>query len=416
MKNILEGKWGRHIRCRGALLALFATILAAGGCSTSGTKAGDPANAPQVAVVKVSRHDMASHLVIASELQPNQEVDVFAKVSGYVQKLYVDWGTHVKQGQILAVLEIPELQQQLEQDEAAVRRGGHDLERAREELNRANSAYSVAHVTYKRLADVQTSQPGLVAQQEIDEAQGKDLEASAGVSGAKDSLAAAEQALAGLRAALEKDKALYAYSRITAPSDGVVTAIYAYKGALLPAGTSSNKGDQALCHVSQNNPLRLVIPVPERAVADIRVGQTVDVEVSAIKKTYKGQIARFSDQIDMNTRTMHTEVDVPNPDYALVPGMYASVGIPLHSAANVLTVPIQAVLASDTTHGEVLVVTSANRIEKRTVTLGLQTASEYEVTAGLKENDRVVFGEQSQYKEGELVSPKNVEASAAPQE
>ena len=171
----------------------------------------DPANAPRVAVVKVERRDIASDLEIASEFLPNQEIDVFAKVSGYIQKLDVDWGTHVKRGQVLAILEIPELEQQIDQDTAAVRGSEHDLARFREELSRNESMYSVAHITYSRIADVQKTQPGLVAQEEIDEAQGKDLQASANVSAAKDSLASAEQALAASRAALEKDKALYSY-------------------------------------------------------------------------------------------------------------------------------------------------------------------------------------------------------------
>src|SRR6185437_6187184 len=119
----------------------------------------------------------------------------YAKVSGYIQKLYVDWGTHVKQGQLLAVLEIPELQQQLQLDEAAIHRSESDLERAREQLKQAEATYNVAHLAYTRLADVQKTQAGLVAQQEIDAAQGKDLEANAGVSGANDALAAAQQAL-----------------------------------------------------------------------------------------------------------------------------------------------------------------------------------------------------------------------------
>ena len=193
-----------------------------------------------VAVVNVARHDLANTLEIASEFQPYQEIEVYAKVSGYIQKLHVNWGTHVKAGQVLADLEIPELQQQLQEDDATVHRSESDLERAREDLNRANSAYKVAHLTYSRLADVQKSQPGLVAQQDIDVSEGKDLEASAGVSAAKDSLASAEQALAAAKATLDKDKALYAYSHITAPFDGVVTVIHAYTGALLPAGTSSN--------------------------------------------------------------------------------------------------------------------------------------------------------------------------------
>jgi multidrug efflux pump subunit AcrA (membrane-fusion protein) len=171
-------------------------LIAAGlaGCGSSGKAKADAADAPSVAVVKVTRQNLSNELEIASEFLPFQEIEVYAKVSGYIQKLYVDWGTHVKQGQLLAVLEIPELEQQLTQDEAALRRSQQDQERAREELGRAQSAYDVAHITYKRLADVQKTRPELVAQQDIDVAQGKDLEASSSVSAAKAALSAAEQA------------------------------------------------------------------------------------------------------------------------------------------------------------------------------------------------------------------------------
>ncbi|HEY4949364.1 MAG TPA: efflux RND transporter periplasmic adaptor subunit [Candidatus Acidoferrales bacterium] len=370
----------------------------------------DAADVPPAAVIKVQRKSLSSTLEISSEFLPYQEIDVYAKVSGYIQKLYVDWGTHVKQGQLLAVLEIPELQQQLLQDEASVRRADQEVSRAREEQARAESAYSVAHITYTRLADVQKSRPELVAQQEIDVAQGKDLEASAGVSSSKDALAAAEQALLAAKAALDKDKALFAYARMTAPFEGVVTQIYAYTGALLPAGTSATKGDSALCHLSQNNLLRLVIPVPERAVPEISNGQTLEVNVSALHKTFMGKISLFSDQIDLTTRTMHTEVTVPNANYALVPGMYASVKIPLHTVTNVLTIPLQAVQSTGTGQGTVLLVNSSNHLERREVKLGLQSPTDAEVLSGLGENETVVFGEQNQFKEGQLVAPKLVTA------
>jgi RND family efflux transporter MFP subunit len=393
--------------------SLLAFILLAGfpaGCGDSRKAAADdPASAPAAAVVKVARHNIADSLEIASEFQPYQEVDVYAKVSGYIHQLNVDYGTHVKQGQVLAVLEIPELQQQLQQDEAAVRRSEQEVTRAREELNRAQSAYSVAHVSYTRLAEVQKSRPELVAQQEIDVAQGKDLEASANVSSEKAALAAADQGLLAAKAALGKDQAMFDYARMTAPFDGVVTQLYASKGALLPAGTSSSKSDSGLCRLSQNNLLRLVIPIPERAVSDIHVGQTVAVNVSGINKAFNGKIVRFSDQIDTTTRTMHTEVDVPNPKYELVSGMYASVKIPLHSAANVLTVPVQVVQSSVEGKGGVLVVNPGNKIENRSVTLGLQSATEVEITSGLQENEMVIFGAQGQFKPGEAVSPKIVE-------
>jgi RND family efflux transporter MFP subunit len=393
------------------LLALAACAALGGGCAKA-QKVDAAANAPTAAVVKATRRNLGSQLEIASEFLPHQEINVYAKVSGYIQKLYVDWGTHVKQGQILAVLEVPELQQQLQQDEASVHKSESDVERAHEELNRSESEYKVAHLGSTRLADVQKTQPGLVAQQDIDVVQGKDLQAAAEVSAAKDSLASAEQALIGAKAAFEKDKAMFEYTRITAPFDGVVTEIDAYTGALLPAGTSSNK-DQALCRLSQNELLRLVIPLPERAVPDVKVGQNISVEVSSLHRTFPGKIVRFSGQIDNQTRTMHTEVEVPNPRYELVPGMYASARIPLHAAQNVLTVPVQAVQPSGQGAGVVLVVNSNQKIERRPVTLGVQTANEVEITSGLSENDTVIFGEQGQYQPGEVVAPKIVTSSAA---
>jgi RND family efflux transporter MFP subunit len=236
------------------------------------------------------------------------------------------------------------------------------------------------------------------------------MEASAAVSAAKDALSSAEQALAASKATLDKDKALYSYSHIVAPFEGVVTRLYAYKGALLPGGTSSNIGTQALCRLSQNNLLRLVIPVPERAVPDLRLGEKIDVKVSGTGKTFSGKIIRVSDQIDLQTRTMHTEVEVPNPSNELVPGMYASAEIPLQTAQRALTLPMQAVQPSGPDKGTVLVVNSANQIERRTVTLGLQTGTQVEIVSGLNENDRVIFGSQGQYQPGELVSPKVVQA------
>jgi multidrug efflux pump subunit AcrA (membrane-fusion protein) len=136
----------------------------------------------------------------------------------------------------------------------------------------------------------------------------------------------------------------------------------------------------------------------------------VDIEVSQAKNSFTGKVIRFSDQIDTQTRTMHTEVQVPNPNYLLVPGMYASVKIPLRSALNVLSIPVQAVESTGNSSGAVLLVNASNRVERRDVKLGIQTATEAEVLSGLNENDTVIFGEQNQFKVGELVSPQIVTA------
>jgi RND family efflux transporter MFP subunit len=395
--------WFMRDASRGATRArwIWAAILGAAalaGCGNfSRPKVVVASSAPDVAVVPVTRQNFSNTLSIASEFQPYQDIDVYAKVSGYIKKLYIDYGTHVRQGQLMAVLEIPELQQQVQRDQAAVAE-------AREDLNRANSAFQVARVTYQRLAGVQKTRPELISQEEIDVAQGKDLEASAAVS-------AAQQALLASNAALAKDQTLYGYAHMSAPFTGVVTKMYAYTGALLPAGTSSNIGNSALCHLAQNDVLRLVIPVPERAVPDIRIGESVEVEVSSLNRTFSGKIVRTSDQIDLSTRTMHTEVQVNNASYQIVPGMYATVSIPLHTAANVLAIPLQAVQASGENQGTVLVVDKSNRIQRHEVTLGLQSATDVEVISGLNAGDLVIFGDQSQYQPGQVVAPKVVKSS-----
>lgn len=405
----LRGTLTTKMVTRQAFSLLLGSALIFGGCD-SGSRAKNT-DAPTVGVVKATRKDLSDNLQIASELLPFQEVNVYAKVSGYIRKLNVDWGTHVRAGQLLAELEIPELEQQLELDQAAVRKSEHDLARAKEEVNQASSKFTVSDLTYQRLSTVAQAKPGLVAQEEVDVANGKNQEARAGVSAAKSAEAAAEQGMAIAKSELEKDRALYAYSRITAPFDGVVTELNAYTGALLPAGTSSSKNDQSLCRVSQTNLLRLVIPVPERAVPDVQLGQSVAVQVSSKNQTFEGKIVRFAGQIDTQTRTMHTEVNVPNPKYELVPGMYATVKTPLHTVKDALTVPSQAVELGAEGRGTVLVVTGDNRIEKREVTLGLASATDTEILSGLHENEMVVFGEQSQYKSGQLVTPRVIQPS-----
>src|SRR5579883_2094238 len=272
----------RQVNTIGYISLLAGIFLLMCSCSAKNMRAtvqvrkGDIAVA---AVVPVARQSLSNTLEVASEFVPYQEIDVHAKVSGYVKKLYIDWGTHVRQGDLLAVLEVPELAATVSRDQAACQRSMQNVARAQEELARAESAYRVAHLTYTRYLGVQKTRPDLIAQEEVDVAQGKDLETAAAVSAAKDALAAAQQELAVNQSTMQRDKSLFAYSYITAPFTGVVTNLYAFTGSLLPAGTSTSKTALPLCHLSQNDLLRLVIPVPEAVVPSVHVGETVNVQV-----------------------------------------------------------------------------------------------------------------------------------------
>jgi RND family efflux transporter MFP subunit len=292
-----------------------------------------------------------------------------------------------------------------------------EVERARDELHRAEQSRNIAHLSYTRLAEVAKQKAGLIAQQEIDDAHSKDLVAEAQVSAAKSSLSAAQQQVQVSTAELQKIKTLLDYTRVTAPFTGVVTKRYADKGSMIQAGTSSSTQVMPLVRLSENSKLRLVLPVPESAVPTVHIGQQVEVRVPTLSRSFPGRVARFADKVMSATRTMETEVDVENPTLVLIPGMFAEVNLTLDHRSAALTIPIPAVdLGEDETSGQVTVVTPENRIEIRKVKLGIQNATDVEVLGGLRDGDLVVTGNRSSLRAGEQVRPKPIDiaAKAAP--
>jgi RND family efflux transporter MFP subunit len=382
-------------------------LAAAGACSRPQAEAQVPSDALTVAVARVTRGDVSQVLTIAAEFRPFQEIDVHAKVAGYVKSIPVDVGDRVKPGQLLAVLEIPELQDEVAQDEASIKRAGEEVNRAQADLERAQSAHEVTHLASTRLASASQTRPNLIAQQDLDEAAGHDRVVEAQVSTAKAALASAREQLEIAKANAAKTKTLFAYSRITAPFEGVVTHRYADTGAMIQAGTSSQTQTMPLVRLSQNNMLRLVIPVPESAVPRIHLREPVDVRVTSTNRTLPGTVARFADRVDADTRTMRVEVDVPNPTLELVPGMYAQASIALDEARDALTIPVQAVDRVED-KARVLVVTKDHKVVARDVQLGLESADRVAVTRGLEAGDLVVVGNRAQLKEGTVVSPKEM--------
>jgi RND family efflux transporter MFP subunit len=388
--------------------------LAGGGCSRSRAAASDAADVPTVAVAKAVKGDIAQSLTIAAEFRPFQEIEVHAKVAGFLKSISVDVGDRVKAGQLLAVLEIPELQDEIRQDQAGVKRAVEEINRAQADVERAQSAHEVAHLNSTRLAGVMKTRPNLVAQQDIDEATGRDRVSEAQVSTAQAALAAAREQLEIAKAAQSRTQTLFDYARITAPFAGVITHRYADTGAMIQAGTSSQSQAMPIVRLSENDRLRLVIPVPESAVSRIHVGGDVAVAVQSLHKTVNGKVARFSDRLDTDTRTMHVEVDVPNPTLELVPGMYADATVVLDAAKDVVVAPIQAI-DRDESGARALVVTGDGRqpgkIEERKVSLGLEADDRIVVTRGLDAGDLVVIGSRAQLKPGAVVVPKVLAAA-----
>lgn len=386
------------------LVALAVILSSCSGGKSSQVQASGPTTT--VGVTRVVKKSLGRQITLSSELVPFQEIDVYAKESGYVKKLMVDYGTRVKAGQVMALLEIPELEAQLQEDEAEIKNALNLVTRAQHELSRYQAQYKALHLQYTRLNGVFESQPGIVAQQEVDDAQGKDLAASSQVDAGQAALEAAQSQLAVAKAKFSRDQSLFDYSKITAPFTGIVTERYANLGTLVQAGTSSQAAP--IVKLSEDDLFRLVIPVPESYVRYIHVGEPVDVRVPSLNKTFPGKVARFSVDVKESTRTMHTEVDVQNRDRVLMPGLYADADVALEHRDDIPTIPLQSVNhEGDKT--TVFVVGKSNEIEDRPITLGLQTANDVEVVSGLAQGEQVVVSDRSGLKPGEIVNPQVVQ-------
>jgi RND family efflux transporter MFP subunit len=359
---------------------------------------------PSAQVATVQRGNIAQVLTLAGQFQPYQVVDVHPKVSGFIRHIYVDIGDRVHQGETLAVLEVPELQAQLAGTVSEVARSKDEIERAQHEVKAAESKFAALHSDYQRLLQTSQAQPGLVAQQELDDAQAKDLSGGADVDAAKSALDAAQKGMEVARADNQRVSAIAGYTNVVAPLDGVVIWRYADTGALIQSGIASNSQDLPIVKVAQSGLMRLRLPIPENYVRYVHIGDRAQVRVDAMGRSFTGDVVRFTRELNSETRTMETEVDVPNKDLSIDSGMYANVLMRLNHADNVMTAPVSAVVLDGNKH-EVYVLDNDNRVHLRTVQVGIQGNQLVEIQSGLTPGDRVITAAQSKYTEGEKVTP-----------
>ena len=405
--------------CKVFDLALGVSLLALfNGCGAAERKteaqASGSAEIPTVSAAKAVIRDLSRDIVLTAEFVPFQEIDVMAKVSGYVKEIRVDVGDHVKSGQVLATIEVPELEDEMTRAQATIEQAEAEVTGFRDDIRRAESAHEIAHLSYQRMAGVVKDRPGLLPQQEIDDAHSRDLVAEAQLAAANSHLAAAIQKVSVNRAELARVKTMFAYTQVTAPFAGVITKRFANTGSMIQAGTASQTQAMPLVRLSENSLLRLILPVPESVVSVVKVGQELTVRVPTLNRTFPGKVARFSERVQLSTRTMDTEVDVPNSSFSLVPGMYAEVIFTTENRSQVISVPFSAVdlIGGSEKSGKVMTVASDGRLESHDVSLGLQTSDSFEVRSGLREGDVVVVGSHANLHAGQQVRPKLADTAA----
>jgi len=340
---------------------------------------------PQVEVVHPRRVTVAQRLQTNATLAAFEEADLFAKVTGYLSDVRVDIVDHVKAGQVLAVIDIPELEQQLAEDQAQLASKQSALETARRQVDHDRANRTLQDITLKRqeaLFKDQWVPAQMVDQTRADAAVAK---ANVGVSKANRTLAAHQIDLAA--ATVEKTKALLAYSQIVAPFDGVVARRLVNRGDLVQAPTGTLM--TPLFTVQRIDTIRVFCDVPESDVPLVHIGDPAIVKPSGLEgKPFIGKVTRFSLRLDPETRNMRTEIDLPNPEERLYPGMYAEVSLEMNRRPNALTVPAAAV-GSDGDGSFVDTITD-NRITQLAIKTGLTDNGRVEVTAGLSEETPVV--------------------------
>ena len=350
----------------------------------------DPNGPTTVAAARVERSTLTRTIRLSAEFRAYQEIDVHAKVAGFIKSIPVDIGDPVKQGGTIATLEVPELQEDLNKAQAGV-------DAANENVNQAEANYQGVHLDFTRLQEVSKEHPKFVAAQELDNARAKDQSAAA-------ALASARQHVGEAQAEQKRETTMVDYSKITAPFDGVVTKRYADVGALIQAGTSSSVSASAVVRFAQENVLRTMFPVPESAVSAIQNGAPVEIEINGLGRTVKGNVTRFSHQLNPQTRTMEAEVDVPNDDLSITPGMFGWAELTLEEHKDVLCVPVQALVAGE--NPTVYIVDKNNKVVERPVKLGMETPNRAEIVSGVQAGDLVFVGNRSQVRVGASVKPK----------
>src|SRR6266851_992947 len=361
--------------------------LAASPSPVNSTKAESP---PRVEVVHPRRATVAKRLQTNATLEAFEESDLFAKVSGYLSDVRVDIGDHVKAGQVLAVIDIPEMEQELAEAKAQLESKQSSLEIARRQLDHFKANVMLQNALLKRREELGAA-GHFISDRTLDEvrANAEIAKADLGVAEANRALAANEVDVAA--ATVEKIKALLAYTQIVAPFDGVVSRRQVNRGDLVQAATATRTTPSAgsLFTVQRIDTIRVFCDVPEDDVPHLHVGDPAIVRPSGFDgKPFIGKVTRFSLRLDPETRNMRTEIDLPNPRERLYPGTYAVVSLEMNRRPDVLTVPATAV-GSDGDGNFVYTITD-HRITRLAVKTGLTDNGRIEVIEGLSEETLVV--------------------------
>ena len=376
-------------------LAFLATLsLTACGPTSDAAPPSNAAAPVSVQVTRVERGDMIRSIRLSASVEAFETARLYAKVAGYLDKILVDIGDRVTKGQVLAILDIPEMAMEYTQAEA-------ELAEAKAQLVKAQADYTLQKVVLERSKTLRAREA--ITPQQLDEAT------------AKCEVAAAEVTLVhsridNARARLGKLKTLMEYTKITAPFEGIVTERFVDPGALIQAATTASVNVSPVVTVQRVDMVRVFIDVPEPEVPAVDRGDPATLALSALpEKKFAGTVTRLASALHPSTRTMKVEIDFPNPDGLLRPGMYGSLTLNLETHSEALTLPAPALV---TEKGKTFVyIVEDGKARRVEVMTGIDDGIRVEIVKGLQGNEAVIVAGASAVSDGGAVRAVTADAA-----
>jgi RND family efflux transporter MFP subunit len=357
---------------------------------------------PVVNTVVLKMQEGKSEISLPASMQAIQEAPIYARVDGYLKTRGVDIGDHLKAGALMAEIEAPEIDQQLAQAKAALAHSVAALAQAKANQKQSETRMELAKVTVDRWKQLVAK--GVVSKQDGDDKQGAYDAAVADVDAAISNVTAAAAEIASQQANVARMEEMRSFERVIAPFEGVVTARNVDPGALITAGSASDKRE--LFRMAKTDELRIFVNVPQSYSVAIHPGETAVIRVNEFQgKQFPGKIVRTSESLDPNSRTLLTEIHIPNANHLLRPGMFSSVKFTLDQTAKTILAPA-AIMLFRTDGPHVAVVDPDHKLHFEKVVPGRDYGSTIELLAGVNAGERAVLNPTDDLTEGMKVEVK----------
>ena len=349
---------------------------------------------------------------LPTSVEADQQAKLYSKVSGYLESISVDIGDRVRDGQLLAKIDVPEIVNQHSEAEAGLAVAEADRSRTKAELDSAAAQSKLQELTYDRLKAVRTAQPDVLSQQAVDEAMTESEVAAANVNEIVGRILQIDSRINQLQATVQRLETMLGFAEIRAPFDGVVTERFVDPGALLQAATS-NDSAQPILTVAKVDKVRLAIDVPESEAPHVELNNSATITIDAMPgKQFQGSVSRFSRSLNPATRTMRAEIDLANAEGLLLPGMFGRATLTLEIRAGAVTVPAEALHAEgDRSFVYQAVGGRARRVDVETLP---GDGIDIEVIAGLDGGERIIVAAREPLSDGATVNAVEVNSESQP--